>query len=196
MPSGPIIVCGAGLMGHGIAQVFAAAGHHVALYEPELERAEAGRDRIAANLAAGGRQGEAERRASEPRRWRASMPTETSPRRPTSPSPSRPSSRTGGQDGPVGRARSGCPGRRHPGLEHELDPHHPPGRRRQSDRRAEVVGMHFFSPVPVMPLIELVRGRGDVETPPRRPFAAWSARARQTGHRQPAIGRASSSTAS
>ena len=51
MPAEPIIVCGAGLMGHGIAQVFAAAGHHVALYEPELERAQAGRDRIAANLA-------------------------------------------------------------------------------------------------------------------------------------------------
>jgi 3-hydroxybutyryl-CoA dehydrogenase len=26
------------------------------------------------------------------------------------------------------------------------------------ERRARVVGMHFFSPVPVMPLIELVRG--------------------------------------
>ena len=28
-----------------------------------------------------------------------------------------------------------------------------------SDRRSKVVGMHFFSPVPVMPLIELVRGQ-------------------------------------
>jgi len=43
-------VCGAGLMGHGIAQVMAAAGHNVALYEPEVARAEAGRARIDSNL--------------------------------------------------------------------------------------------------------------------------------------------------
>src|SRR3954453_10276977 len=45
-----VLVCGAGLMGHGIAQVMAAAGHRVALYEPEVARAEAGRARIGANL--------------------------------------------------------------------------------------------------------------------------------------------------
>jgi len=43
-------VAGAGLMGHGIAQVLAAAGRTVDLYEPELERATAGRERIVANL--------------------------------------------------------------------------------------------------------------------------------------------------
>jgi 3-hydroxyacyl-CoA dehydrogenase len=41
-----VIVCGAGLMGHGIAQVLAAAGATVRLYEPELSRAEAGLARI------------------------------------------------------------------------------------------------------------------------------------------------------
>ena len=51
MSARTVLVCGAGLMGHGIAQVFAAAGHPVVLYEPDLERAQAGRDRIAANLA-------------------------------------------------------------------------------------------------------------------------------------------------
>src|SRR3954470_22127300 len=45
-----VLVCGAGLMGHGIAQVMAAAGHHVSMYEPEVARAEAGRARIGANL--------------------------------------------------------------------------------------------------------------------------------------------------
>ena len=45
-----VFVAGAGLMGHGIAQVHAAIGLDVALYEPELARAVAGRDRIAANL--------------------------------------------------------------------------------------------------------------------------------------------------
>jgi len=50
MTSRNIVVCGAGLMGHGIAQVFAAAGHSVALYEPDPARAEAGRARIDSNL--------------------------------------------------------------------------------------------------------------------------------------------------
>src|SRR4026209_2099051 len=45
-----VLVCGAGLMGHGIAQVMAAAGHRVSIYEPEVARAEAGRARIGANL--------------------------------------------------------------------------------------------------------------------------------------------------
>ena len=37
-----VLVCGAGLMGHGIAQVMAAAGYNVWIFEPELARAEAG----------------------------------------------------------------------------------------------------------------------------------------------------------
>src|SRR6266508_1849269 len=37
-------------MGHGIAQVHAAIGKQVTLYEPDLARAIAGRDRIAGNL--------------------------------------------------------------------------------------------------------------------------------------------------
>src|SRR6266536_6539287 len=46
-----VFVAGAGLMGHGIAQVHAAVGISVVLYEPDLARAEAGRERIAGNLA-------------------------------------------------------------------------------------------------------------------------------------------------
>jgi 3-hydroxybutyryl-CoA dehydrogenase len=45
-----VFVAGAGLMGHGIAQVHAAIGKEVLLYEPDLARAVAGRDRIAGNL--------------------------------------------------------------------------------------------------------------------------------------------------
>ncbi len=45
-----VFVAGAGLMGHGIAQVHAASGRSVVLYEPDLARAVAGRDRIAGNL--------------------------------------------------------------------------------------------------------------------------------------------------
>src|SRR5437867_9560842 len=45
-----VFVAGAGLMGHGIAQVLAAVGKSVVLFEPDLGRAEAGRDRVAGNL--------------------------------------------------------------------------------------------------------------------------------------------------
>ncbi len=45
-----VFVAGAGLMGHGIAQVHAALGKQVTLYEPELARAVAGRHRISGNL--------------------------------------------------------------------------------------------------------------------------------------------------
>src|SRR5215207_8854501 len=45
-----VFVAGAGLMGHGIAQVHAAIGKRVDLYEPDPARAEAGRERIAGNL--------------------------------------------------------------------------------------------------------------------------------------------------
>src|SRR3972149_5305371 len=45
-----VFVAGAGLMGHGVGQVHAAIGMEVTLYEPELARAQAGRDRIAGNL--------------------------------------------------------------------------------------------------------------------------------------------------
>ena len=39
-----VFVAGAGLMGHGIAQVHAAIGKTVVLYEPDFSRAEAGQD--------------------------------------------------------------------------------------------------------------------------------------------------------
>jgi len=45
-----IAVIGAGLMGHGIAQVFAAAGHTVAVYDQSYEALIALRERISRNL--------------------------------------------------------------------------------------------------------------------------------------------------
>jgi 3-hydroxybutyryl-CoA dehydrogenase len=45
-----IAVIGAGLMGHGIAQVFALAGHDVAVYDAAEASLKTVRDRIAANL--------------------------------------------------------------------------------------------------------------------------------------------------
>src|SRR5215469_16028350 len=46
-----IAVIGAGLMGHGIAQIFAAAGHQVALHDPDAKILGSAKERIAAIFA-------------------------------------------------------------------------------------------------------------------------------------------------
>jgi len=154
---GRVFVAGAGLMGHGIAQVHAAIGLPVLLYEPDLARAEAGRDRVAGNLdraVAKGRLAQDERDATLAR--------------------IEPTADLAGvakadlvieavfEDLAVKSA-----------LWHELDALAPPTAIFASNtssiaihrlaeavspgRRERFVGMHFFSPVPVMPLIELIR---------------------------------------
>jgi len=50
MAKARIAVIGAGLMGHGIAQVFALAGHDVAIFDAIAASLNTARDRIAANL--------------------------------------------------------------------------------------------------------------------------------------------------
>jgi len=153
-----VFVAGAGLMGHGIAQVQAATGLHVTLYEPDLARATAGRERIAANLdraIAKGRLDAAERDAMLAR---------------VSPTDDPATVRDADlvieavfEDIDVKTA-----------LWRELDRLAPPATIFASNtssisigrladavsaaRRERFVGMHFFSPVPVMPLIELIRG--------------------------------------
>jgi 3-hydroxybutyryl-CoA dehydrogenase len=152
-----VFVAGAGLMGHGIAQVHAAIGKRVVLYEPDLARAQAGRERIAGNLdrlVAKGRLPAAEAKAIlariEPtddlaRAAEADLVVEAV-----------------FEDVAVKTA-----------LWRELDERAPRsaifasntssisiGRLSEAvspERRARFVGMHFFSPVPVMPLVELIR---------------------------------------
>jgi 3-hydroxybutyryl-CoA dehydrogenase len=152
------LVAGAGLMGHGIAQVLAATGRAVALYEPDLVRAEAGRERIAGNLGRAvdkGRLAAAERDAILAR---------------VTPTADLGSAAEAGlvveavfEDLDVKTA-----------LWSELDRRAPAAAIFASNtssisidrlaaavgetRRASFVGMHFFSPVPVMPLVELIRG--------------------------------------
>ena len=45
-----IAVIGAGLMGHGIAQVFALAGHEVTIYDSQQASLDTAKQRILANL--------------------------------------------------------------------------------------------------------------------------------------------------
>ena len=50
MAKARIAVIGAGLMGHGIAQVFALAGHDVAIYDPVMASLDSAKARIVTNL--------------------------------------------------------------------------------------------------------------------------------------------------
>jgi 3-hydroxybutyryl-CoA dehydrogenase len=156
---GRVFVAGAGLMGHGIAQVHAAIGLPVALYEPDLTRAEAGRDRIAGNLdraVAKGRLPVEDRDATLARIEPTADPT-----------------RAADADLVIEAVFEDLKVKS--ALWRELDAIAPAGTIFASntssiaihrlaeavghDRRGRFVGMHFFSPVPVMPLIELIRGR-------------------------------------
>ncbi|HUG47716.1 MAG TPA: 3-hydroxyacyl-CoA dehydrogenase NAD-binding domain-containing protein [Candidatus Limnocylindria bacterium] len=154
-----VLVCGAGLMGHGIAQVLAGAGHRVWLFEPEVARAEAGRARIGANLERAvdkGRMTEDERQALLGR-------ISIAPSLAKAAAQAQLVIEAAFEDEDVKR-----------GLFRELDRAAAPGTLLASntssisitrlatalapERRARFVGLHFFSPVPVMPLIELIRG--------------------------------------
>ena len=153
-----VFVAGAGLMGHGIAQVHAAIGKHVALYEPELARAEAGRDRIAGNLdrsVAKGRLSPEDRDATLARL----VPTDDL-------------AAAADADLVVEAVFEDLDvkSRLWAGLDDIAPPQAVFATNTSSisidrlastvaeGRRARFVGMHFFSPVPVMPLIELIRG--------------------------------------
>ncbi len=153
-----VFVAGAGLMGHGIAQVLAAAGRRVDLYEPELARAIAGRDRVAAGvdrLVAKGRLTPPEREAllalitptDRPDVVGVAdlaieaIPEDLDLKR----------SLLAGLDG---RA----PGRTIIATNTSSIPIAVLAEVIAPGRRARFVGMHFFSPVPVMPLVEVVRG--------------------------------------
>ena len=153
-----VFVAGAGLMGHGIGQVHAAIGKQVALYEPDLTRAEAGRQRIAGNLersVAKGRLTADERDAILARIHVTDQVEQV---------------RNADlvieavfEDLAVKQA-----------LWRQLDERAPEStlfatntssisidrlaEALEPARRERFVGMHFFSPVPVMPLVEMIRG--------------------------------------
>jgi 3-hydroxybutyryl-CoA dehydrogenase len=158
MPIERVFVAGAGLMGHGIAQVHAAAGLDVVLYEPELARAEAGRERIAGNLeraVAKGRLADADRDAilgrislaDDPAAVRdADLAIEAVFEDPEIKTRLwRDLDHLAGAGAIFATNTSSISIGR---LAEAVEP----------ARRERFVGMHFFSPVPVMPLVELIRG--------------------------------------
>jgi 3-hydroxybutyryl-CoA dehydrogenase len=153
-----IFVAGAGLMGHGIGQIHAAIGKHVVLYEPELARAKAGRERVAGNL----------ERALAKSRIDSNERDATVGRIVASDDIDLARS----ADLVIEAVFEDVDVKRR--LWKQLDERAPEGTIFASNtssisidslaegvspaRRGRFVGMHFFSPVPVMPLVELIRG--------------------------------------
>ncbi len=153
-----VFVAGAGLMGHGIAQVHAAIGKDVVLYEPDIARAEAGRDRIAGNLdraVAKGKLTVEDREATLSRIQATADAADAAD-----------------ADLVIEAVFEDLDVKQT--LWRQLDAVAPPTAIFASNtssisihrlaeavggpRRARFLGMHFFSPVPVMPLVELIRG--------------------------------------
>lgn len=153
-----VLVAGAGLMGHGIAQVHAAIGREVTLYEPDLERALAGRSRIVGNLERAVAKGRLTAVAADESLARVTA-TDTL-------------AAAGDADLVIEAVFEDVEVKVR--LWAELDaiaPDHAIFATNTSSisidqlagavraaRRPRFVGMHFFSPVPVMPLVELIRG--------------------------------------
>jgi 3-hydroxybutyryl-CoA dehydrogenase len=154
-----VFVAGAGLMGHGIAQVHAAIGKAVILYEPDLERAEAGRERIAGNLdrsVAKGRLTQDERDATLARVTATSDVAQVA-------------------DADIvieavfeelavkHELWRSLDGLARPDAIFASNTSSIAIRRlaeaTSAERRERFLGMHFFSPVPVMPLVELIQGQ-------------------------------------
>jgi 3-hydroxybutyryl-CoA dehydrogenase len=151
-----VFVIGAGLMGHGIAQVSAAAGKSVTLADRTPDLAEAGAKRIAGNLERQVAKGKLEQAAAD----------ETLSRITTS----------GGSDGVAGHdivieaifEDEALKRETWAAISEGADPDtifasntssiSITGLATATDRPAQFIGLHFFSPVPVMGLIEIIRG--------------------------------------
>ncbi len=153
-----VFVAGAGLMGHGIAQVHAAVGKRVTLCEPDHGRAVAGRDRIAGNLARAVAKGKLDDAAAQAILERIATTDDLAA--------------VADADLVVEAVFEDVAVKT--ALWAGLDARAPERAIFASNtssisidtlaaavgeaRRARFLGMHFFSPVPVMPLVELIRG--------------------------------------
>ena len=151
-----VYVVGAGLMGHGIAQVSATAGKSVTLADQTQELADAGRQRIAGNLARQVAKGKLEQAAADEVLNRVGTAV--------------------GTEGAAGHDLVIEAIFEDEALKRETwariaEAAHPDaifasntssisitGLATATDRPAKFIGLHFFSPVPVMGLVEIIRG--------------------------------------
>ena len=151
-----VFVIGAGLMGHGIAQVSAASGKQVTLADRTMELAEKGRARVGANLKRQVDKGKLERAAADELLGRIGTAE--------------------GTDGAAGHGivieavfeDEGVKRTTWEALTTRADADAVfasntssisiTGLATATDRPAKFIGLHFFSPVPVMGLIEIIRG--------------------------------------
>ncbi|MGI8998571.1 MAG: 3-hydroxyacyl-CoA dehydrogenase family protein [Candidatus Limnocylindria bacterium] len=151
-----VFVIGAGLMGHGIAQVSAAAGKQVTLADRSAELAEKGAARIAGNL----------KRQVDKGRLGQSTASAILDRISTSEA----TDAAAGHDIVIEAVFEDESVKRETweALTHSADSDaifasntssiSITGLATATDRPARFIGLHFFSPVPVMGLIEIIRG--------------------------------------
>jgi 3-hydroxybutyryl-CoA dehydrogenase len=151
-----VFVIGAGLMGHGIAQVSAAAAKQVTLSDRTRELADKGRDRIGANLARQVEKGKVAQPAADELLARVTTAEGTDA--------------AAGHDIVIEAVFEDESVKRRT-WEALTKSAHPDaifasntssisitGLATATDRPAKFIGLHFFSPVPVMGLIEIIRG--------------------------------------
>ena len=151
-----VYVIGAGLMGHGIAQVSAAAGKRVTLADRTPELAEGGRDRIKGNLARQVNKGKLEQSRADEILERIGTAVG--------------SDEVAGHDIVIEAVFEDEALKRETwaGTSERADATtifasntssiSITGLATATDRPARFIGLHFFSPVPVMRLIEIIRG--------------------------------------
>jgi len=166
-----VYVIGAGLMGHGIAQVSAAAGKAVTLADRTGELAEGGLKRIGANLERQVAKGKLEQSAADETLARIGTATG--------------SEEVPGHDIVIEAIFEDEALKRETweAISQRADPQtifasntssiSITGLATATDRPDRFIGLHFFSPVPVMGLIEIIRGleTGDATHDAARAFA-------------------------
>jgi len=166
-----VYVIGAGLMGHGIAQVSAAAGKAVTLADRTGELAEGGLKRIGANLERQVAKGKLEQSAADETLGRIGTATG--------------SEGVSGHDIVIEAIFEDEALKRETweAISQRADPQtifasntssiSITGLATATDRPDRFIGLHFFSPVPVMGLIEIIRGleTGDATHDAARAFA-------------------------
>lgn len=158
-----VAVLGAGTMGHGIAQVVAASGRRVVLHDPDAAQLESGLRRIRENLQGGVERGKVTPEAREATLARLSTARELEPA-------------VADAELVIEAAPERLELKRR--IFAEVDRLAPPdailatntsslsvGEVASATQRAErVVGLHFFNPVHLMRLLEVVRGEQTSET--------------------------------